>query len=178
MHFLLRWNCRSLVKFTSFPSVFLTRTNAQLSLSWVKVSSRYLRSGGHCKQSFHPGGLWTVHVAHLYEGTTSPFQSTTFAHSIFNLNKSGTVKRKMPHTKHLTKESKAISCCVKISSNIVKCFYRRVICCEVGGTCLPSTKRSCAISCVCSGIDASCMWHYIKSCLHYRSILKSNHSNI
>lgn len=175
MHFLLRWHCRSLVTLTSFPAILLIHTNAQLSVSWLKVSSRYLRSAGNCKQSFHPEVLWTIHVAHLWEGSASSFQSTTFTCNIFNLNKSATAERKMPHSKYLTKESKAISCCVKILSNIVKCFYRQVICCEVGGACLPSTKRSCAINCVCSGINVSCMWRYIKK---LPSILESNHSNI
>lgn len=107
-------------------------TNTQLSVCWVKVNARYLRSGGNCKHSFHPGGLWTVHIAHLHKA--QPLQNTTFTCNIFNLNKSNTVKRKMPPTEYLAKESKAVSCCVKISRNIVKCFYRQVICCEMGGS--------------------------------------------
>lgn len=172
MHSLLRWHCRSLVALTSFPAILLIRTNAQLSVSWLKVNPRYLRSAGNCKQSFHPGVLWPAHVTYLqHEGSASSFQSTTFTCDIFNLNKSDRVERKMPHSKYLTKASKAISCCVKISSNIVKCFYRQVICCEVGGAYLPSTKRSCAVNCVCSGINVSYMWHYIKSYLLFWKVI-------
>lgn len=80
----------------------------------------------------------------------------------------------MPHTKYITKKSKVISCCVKMANNIINCFYRQLICCEVSkNTCLPSTKSSCSIDCVWNGIGISCMWHYIKTCLHYRSIKKT-----
>lgn len=81
--------------------------------------------------------------------SASTFQSTALTYNIFNLNKSDSVKRKMLHTQCITKESKVISCCVKMASGIMQCFYRQVIYCKVGeNTCVSSTKRSCAINCV------------------------------
>lgn len=48
----------------------------------------------------------------------SASQSTKFTYCIFNLNKSDSVKRKMLHTKYIAKESKVISCCVKMARNV------------------------------------------------------------
>ena len=84
-------------------------------------------------QSFCWGAPWRVCIACITCPKAvlppSPFQSTKFTSNLFSLNNSDSVKRKMPHAKYITKGSKVVSCCVKTASNIMKCFYRQVICC-------------------------------------------------